>query len=107
MRPHQRQRPYTTPPADSLTDSPLPCCCGRGCCVLGCGGGRAERSTIVKVACGSGHTVCLDAQGKVHVFGTNRYGQLGTLDKQVKKAPFCLREPRFFANQVVPRFEDI
>ncbi len=61
----------------------------------------------MKVACGAGHTLCLDDQGRIHVFGTNRYGQLGTLDKQVKKLPFCVRDAKFFGNQVPPRFEDI
>ncbi len=73
------------------------------CCCCGC----ADRSTIVKVACGAGHTICLDDQGRLHVFGTNRFGQLGTLDKQVKKVPFCVRDAKFFGNQVAPRFEDI
>jgi alpha-tubulin suppressor-like RCC1 family protein len=39
--------------------------------------GSLATATIVAIACGSGHTVALDATGKVHVWGNNNNYQIG------------------------------
>lgn len=37
-------------------------------------------SSVVQIACGLHHTVCLTQTGEVFTFGSNQYGQLGSGD---------------------------
>jgi alpha-tubulin suppressor-like RCC1 family protein len=37
----------------------------------------ANLSNIVKVECGIDYTMCIDKDGKLYSWGSNRYGQLG------------------------------
>ncbi|CAM9849889.1 unnamed protein product [Ascophyllum nodosum] len=45
------------------------------------------KKRIVQVACGSYHTVPLDADGKIYPFGRNNHGQLGTGTNQDSSRP--------------------
>lgn len=40
-------------------------------------GGVLEGKKIVKIECGIDYTMCMDDQGHLYSWGSNRYGQLG------------------------------
>ena len=44
-------------------------------------------SEIIRIECGANHSICLDINNNLFVFGDNRYGQLGLGDQDDKKQP--------------------
>ncbi|RZC72490.1 hypothetical protein C5167_047973 [Papaver somniferum] len=56
-------------------------------------------STVVKVACGTNHTVAVDSKGLVYTWGYGGYGRLGHYEQKDEWTP---RAVNFFLRKVLP-----
>ncbi|GAB6018518.1 hypothetical protein CHUAL_000215 [Chamberlinius hualienensis] len=50
------------------------------------------RSDVIKsLACGDEHSISVTGNGRVYVFGSNEWGQLGVVNKKTVTKPYCLK----------------
>jgi len=61
-------------------------------------------SNIVQVSTGEAHSLCLDCDGKVWVFGQNTYGQLGLGNTKTKQEPTIIPNLNNIVQVIAGRF---